>query len=239
MMIASRAMQAASLAIVIGVCGLALPASGQQTPPATGTQPKPPMQPGPSMGAQMQQQGMEHGRMGQGMGMEGKGMGGANMQNMQTPGACSGGQCGGMEGSAMQGQMPGMGPSGVPAQSVGPQMMQMMMQGHMADLPWDHIEGRIAYLHAELQITEAQMPAWTEFANVLRANAKRIAEVQKAPQRTTTTAADRMDDQERWLTARLESVRALKPAYVKLYAALDDKQKKIADELLAPHMGMR
>ncbi len=190
------------------------------------------MQPGPGMGAQMQQQGMEHGRMGQGMGMEGKemgmgrqGMGGANMQNMES--------------SAMQGQMPGMGPGGMPAQSMGPQMMQMIMQGHMADLPSDHIEGRIAYLHAELKITEAQMPAWTEFANVLRANAKRIAEVQKAPQRTTATAADRMDDQERWLTARLESVRALKPAYVKLYTVLDDKQKKIADELLAPHMGMR
>ena len=223
MAIASRAMQAATLAIAIGVSSFALPASSQQTPPPTGTQPQPaPMQPGPGMGAQMRQQGMEHGRMGQGMGMEGKemgmerqGMGGANMQTMGN--------------SAMQGQMP----------SMGPQMMQMMMQGHMADLPSDHIEGRIAYLHAELQITEAQMPAWTEFANVLRANAKRIAEVQKSPQRTTTTAADRMDDQERWLAARMESVRALKPAYTKLYAALDDKQKKIADELLAPHMGMR
>jgi len=178
----------------------------------------------------MQGQGMQ----GQGMGMEGHGMSGSNMQNAPAPGGCPGGQCGAMQGSGMPGQMSGaMGPGA----TMGPQMMQMMMHGRMADLPADHIEGRIAYLHAELKITEAQMPAWTEFANVVRANAKRIAEAQKAPQQTTT--ADRLDNQERWLTARLESVKALKPAYAKLYAALDDSQKKTADELIAPHMGIR
>ena len=218
-------MQNAALGIVIGAFSFALPASSQQTPPTSSQTQPAPMQPGPGMGAQMRQQGMEHGRMGQGTG-----------SNMQMPGTGMQSQ---MPGPGMQqGQMPGamgsmMGPN------MGPQMMQMMMQGHMADLPADHIEGRIAYLHAELKITEAQMPAWTEFANVLRANAKRMAEAQKAqPQAATTTAADRLDDQERWLTARVESVRALKPAYAKLYAALDDKQKKIADELLTPHMGI-
>lgn len=210
-----RAMKVAALGSVIGALSFALPASSQQAPPATGS----PTPPAPGMGGQMRQQGMEHGRMGQGMG-------GSTMQNMQTPGP------------SMQSQMPGaMG--GMMGQNMGPQMMQMMMQGHMADLPWEHIDGRIAYLHAELKITEAQMPAWTEFANVLRANAKRMADLQKAqPQRTTTTAADQLDDQERWLTARLESVKALRPAYAKLFAVLDDGQKKIASELLVPHMGI-
>lgn len=184
------------------------------------------------MKGRMQGQGMQ----GQGMEMEGHGMSGSRMQNMQMPSDCAGGQCA-MQGSGMQGEMPGTMGSGT---MMGPQMMQMMMQGRMMDLPTDHIEGRIAYLHAELKITEAQMPAWTEFANVLRANAKRVEEAQKAqPQRTTTTAADRLDDQERWLAVRLESVKALKPAYAKLYAVLEDKQKKIADELVTPHMGVR
>jgi hypothetical protein len=35
----------------------------------------------------------------------------------------------------------------------------------------DHVEGRIAYLKAELKITEAQMPQWNAFADALRSNA--------------------------------------------------------------------
>ena len=145
----------------------------------------------------------------------------------------------------MQGQMMGsMGPGNMAGVAMpGPQMMQQMMmqgQGHMAGLPYDHIEGRIAYIHAELHIKEAQMPAWTEFANALHANAKRIDEANAAQaQATNKSVADRLDDQERWLAVRLESVRALKPAYAQLYAVLDDKHKKMADELIAPYVGIR
>ncbi len=44
--------------------------------------------------------------------------------------------------------------------------------------------------------------------------------------------------QEKWLAARLEGTRAIKAALGNLIAALSDDQKKSADELLAPHMGM-
>lgn len=118
-------------------------------------------------------------------------------------------------------------------------MMQMMRHGSMLDVPSDYIEGRIAFMHAELRITDSQMAAWTEFANVLRANAKRSAEAHGAKgQQAATTTADRLDEQERRLAARLEGVRALKAAYGKLYAVLDDKQKKTADELMAMPMTM-
>ena len=50
--------------------------------------------------------------------------------------------------------------------------------------------------------------------------------------------ADRLDQQERWLLARLEGTRTMKAAFTKLYDTLSDEQKKTADELLAPHMGM-
>ena len=110
----------------------------------------------------------------------------------------------------------------------------------MIDLPWKRVEGRIAFLHAELQITEAQMPVWNEFTQVLRSNAKRMADAQKsATQRPTNPALARLDDQERWLAARLESVRALKVSYGKLYAALDDNQRKTADQLVTHQMGLR
>jgi len=146
------------------------------------------------------------------------------MQGMQNQGAQ--GAPGGMQGGSMM-QMPMM------------PMMQMMRQGSMLDVPSDYIEGRIAFLHAELRITDSQMAAWTEFANVLRANAKRIAEADGAKgQQAAATTADRLEEQERRLTARLEGVRALKTAYGKLYAVLDDKQKKTADELMAMPMTM-
>jgi hypothetical protein len=37
---------------------------------------------------------------------------------------------------------------------------------------------------------------------------------------------------------RLEGIRAIKPALTILVGTLSDEQKKMADELLAPHMGM-
>lgn len=167
----------------------------------------------------------------QGKGMQGtpdKSMPDKGMQGMpdkgmpqQSPPAMPG-QMGGMGQSMMPGMMMGSG-------MTGDSMMPMMMQGRMDA----YVEGRIAFLQAELRITDAQMPAWHEFANVLRANGKRAAEARAAqPQRTGTSVADRLDDQERSLSVRLENVRALKPAYAKLYAALDDKQKKTADDVM-------
>jgi hypothetical protein len=50
--------------------------------------------------------------------------------------------------------------------------------------------------------------------------------------------ADRLELQERWLLARLEGTRTIKVAFTNLYGALSDDQKKTADELVAPHMGM-
>jgi hypothetical protein len=52
------------------------------------------------------------------------------------------------------------------------------------------------------------------------------------------TMAERLDQQERWLLARLEGTRALKSAVTNLYGTLSEDQKKTANELLAPHMGM-
>jgi hypothetical protein len=52
------------------------------------------------------------------------------------------------------------------------------------------------------------------------------------------TLLDRLTLQEKWLAARLEGIRAIKPALTILVGTLSDEQKKMADELLAPHMGM-
>jgi hypothetical protein len=49
---------------------------------------------------------------------------------------------------------------------------------------------------------------------------------------------DRLALQEQWLAARLEGTRAIKLALTNLVGILSDDQKKTADELLAPHIGM-
>ena len=83
----------------------------------------------------------------------------------------------------------------------------------------DDIEGRIAFLRAELKITDAQMSAWNAFADALRANAKKLGEVRAAMMSRSgsgqqlLTLADRLDVQEQWLVARLEGIRAIKPAW--------------------------
>jgi hypothetical protein len=141
--------------------------------------------------------------------------------------------------SAAQGMM-----SGMPMMHMG--MMRMMgMMGRGSGMSTiDHIEGRIAFLRAELKITDAQMSAWNAFADALRANAKKLGEVRAAMMSRSgsgqqlLTLADRLDVQEQWLVARLEGIRAIKPAFVNLFGTLSDEQKKTANELLAPHMGM-
>lgn len=51
-----------------------------------------------------------------------------------------------------------------------PDMMRMMQE--MGN-PARHVEGRIAFLHAELAITEAQEPLWASLADALRARTRR------------------------------------------------------------------
>jgi hypothetical protein len=127
------------------------------------------------------------------------------------------------------------------------EMMRMMQSMHMMgpgmmDLGiTDHVEGRIAFLRTELKITDVQTNAWNSFADALRTNAQKLAAVRPtmmpAPGAQQTFTA-RLDAQERWLTARLEGLRAIKAAFPSLYGALSDEQKKTATELLGPHLGL-
>ncbi|MBR0952171.1 Spy/CpxP family protein refolding chaperone [Bradyrhizobium canariense] len=139
-------------------------------------------------------------------------------------------------GGMMDGKMPMMNMA---------KMMEMMRQsgdgmGGMELI--DHIEGRIAFLRTELKITDAQQPAWSAFADALRTNAKTLGEMrgsmmsQQGP--GGPVLIERLAFQEKWLAARLEGTRAMKSALTNLVAMFSDEQKKTADELLAPQMGM-
>src|SRR6516164_1916524 len=106
----------------------------------------------------------------------------------------------------------------------------------------DRVEGRIAFLRTELKITDTQSAAWNAFADTLRNNAKSLGEVRATMMSQAGTApqslVDRLTLQEKWLAARLEGTRAMKSALTNLAGTLSDDQKKTADQLLAPLMGM-
>ena len=144
-----------------------------------------------------------------GQGMIGMGMmGGCPMMGMM-------GQSGmqGMMGQGMPGMMgQGMGPSNINAQ----------------------LEGRLAYLKAELDITDAQATAWKEYAGALKA---RISGMQSMHQEMMAamqagTALDRVKAHAKMMESMVANMKAVTPALEALYKVLSDEQKKKADQLL-------
>lgn len=143
------------------------------------------------------------------------------------------GKRGMMGGGSMMGKMPMM----EMMQTMG--MMRQSGGGGMGMATIDRVEGRIAFLRAELKITDAQGAAWSAFADALRANARALGEVRSSMMAGAQQGlVDRLGLQEKWLAARLEGTRAIRSALTGLVGTLSDDQKKTADELLAPHMGM-
>ena len=113
------------------------------------------------------------------------------------------------------------------------EMMSMMASMGQMMAP-EHIEGRIAFLQAELAITEAQQPLWNAFADALRANARGMMDMTSAMPMATTEATlpQKVEREARLLATRLEGLRQIKAALQPLYAAFDDGQRQTADTLL-------
>jgi hypothetical protein len=108
----------------------------------------------------------------------------------------------------------------------------------------DHIEGRLAYLKAELKITDAQLPQWNAFAAAARASATQMNDMMKQgsammmPGGNQPTLPQRLDLAEKHISAHLEMLRKLKSALLPLYTSLSDEQKRSADALFHGPMGM-
>ena len=133
-----------------------------------------------------------------------------------------------------------MGPGSWMPMMGGPGHMGMMRMMGMAD----HVEGRIAFLKAELKITEAQMPQWNAFADVLRENARRMSGIRTTmsgifgQDSASVSAPDQLDRMEQMISIMLEAVKGTKAALVPLYAVFTEEQKKLADQLIRGPMGM-
>ncbi|WP_262032371.1 Spy/CpxP family protein refolding chaperone [Microvirga sp. Mcv34] len=163
-------------------------------------------------------------RMQQGQtGMAPMGQGGMMMDNMRRMQPNQQGGMGMMNNDAMR----------MPPAPMGGTMPGMTAGG--ADMT-DRIEGRIAFLKAELKITDAQTPAWNQFAEALRSSRQHLIEARQllATPAADATATVRLEQYERHLGARLEALRAARSSFAQLHAGLDEHQKHVADELVVP-----
>lgn len=151
-----------------------------------------------------------------------------------------------MQGQGMQGQgsggcgpgQPGCGavPGGTPMQGMGMDMPQSGMWSGMGGQMLDRLDGRLAFLHAELRITQQQMPAWDAFAAALRSARDHLAEARTAMQdgNKATDPLGRLEAYERHSAARLQALHDSRVAFGKLYGTLDEGQKRTANELVVP-----
>jgi len=164
-------------------------------------------------------QAQQAGGADKGMGM-GMGMGGMDHAAM---GHDAKGAGGGMDMKGMD--HPGGGMGG---------MMHKMLCGVS-----EHVEGRLAYLKAELKLADAQQAAWSAFADAYR------AATQKTAQKCATTEAAGTDHSmhhgvlghlsmmDKHMSDHLESIRGLKAAIEPLYGVLNDEQKQTADHVFS------
>ena len=115
-----------------------------------------------------------------------------------------------------------------------------MRKGHgMMGTSVPMMEGRLAYIKADLEITDAQLPAWNAYADAVRARRAKMEEMhaEMIKAKESGDALQRMDARIKSLETTLDSLKASKPAMEALYAALTDEQKKKADQLLAGRCG--
>jgi hypothetical protein len=111
--------------------------------------------------------------------------------------------------------------------------MMRMMQGP------SHIEGRIAFLKAELKITEAQNKPFADFAAALRQAAGQMRGTQMGMMGMSNAALPQhLEHMEKQLGAKLDAVRTIKAAAAPLYAVLSEEQRKTLAQLHPMFMGM-
>ena len=150
---------------------------------------------------------------------------------------------GGMMGFSGRGMMGMMGPGMMSYDGGGPWIMRWGASGQvMCNAMASHIEGRLAFLKAELKITEAQEPLWNTYAaasrdstNTMLARCTTMMGQRNGP---TASLLDRLDQNEQLMTVQLDATRAMSKAIRPLYASLSDTQKKSADQLFWGPMGM-
>jgi len=123
-----------------------------------------------------------------------------------------------------------------------------------------HIDGSLAFLKAELKITEAQEPQWQKVDAAIRSAAERMQSLRpdrgergpraergergpkaegaergpraERPERPKLNPVERLERMEQMASAAGESAREVRTALAPLYDSMSDEQKETADKLL-------
>jgi periplasmic protein CpxP/Spy len=123
------------------------------------------------------------------------------------------------------------------ASTAAPQAQAQPPERHHVD-PTRHIEGRIAYLKAELKITPAQERQFDRVAQAMRDNAKDMAqafEQHRADRDKSQSAVDQLEARHRMAEMHAQHVERFLAAFRPLYDSFSDQQKHAADDLLGEH----
>ena len=98
-----------------------------------------------------------------------------------------------------------------------------------------HIDGRVAFLKAELDIQANQEPAWQAFESVMRDNHANKGHGKKhRHEMKGLSAPEKIEQHISHMEQRLTHMKSMQGAMTELYAVLDDSQRQTANELLPP-----
>ena len=101
-----------------------------------------------------------------------------------------------------------------------------------------HIDGRIAYLKAELKITPQQEPQFDRVAQAMRDNAAakdQAMQKMRGDRDQPKNAVERLELRQQLAAERAQDSQRFLDAFKPLYASLSDDQKKAADDMLTRH----
>lgn len=124
------------------------------------------------------------------------------------------------------------------------------MHGKSMHEPGRYVEGKLAFLEAELGITEDQEPAWQEFAAVIRESERARSdrwqerrehwkEERKSGRDERSGLDERIDRRLEAMDRRVATFTKIGEAAKKLYAQLTPEQQRTADDMLPPGRGHR
>lgn len=96
------------------------------------------------------------------------------------------------------------------------------------------IDSRIAFIRAELGITEAQESAWDAYADAIKMNLQSMQDMRQTMQTVfeAKTPVERLDAHLAIMQSRTNALGEVKLPLVKLYDTLGVEQKKKADAIL-------
>jgi hypothetical protein len=103
--------------------------------------------------------------------------------------------------------------------------------------PVQYVKGRLAFMKAELEISDVQEQLWEVFAEALRDFLKTRSRLNIEGPAGAAALPERLAMREQHLTSDLELLRQWKSIIETFYAGLSEEQRRGADQLLTQLFG--